>query len=1682
MSRVVDERVVEMQFDNAQFEQNVKTSMRTINDLKQNLNFNGAAKGLESIEQASRNVDFSQMAAGVDALQNRFTTLGIVGMRVIQNLTDSAMRFINRTFSFITSGIIQGGINRSMNLENAHFQLQGLLKDEEAVTAVMKNVNDSVDGTAYSLDAAAKVASQLAASGMRAGDDMFTSLRAVAGVAAMTNSEYESIGEIFTTIAGNGRLMGEQLLQLSSRGLNAAATLGEYLGKSESEVREMVSKGKIDFKTFSAAMDDAFGEHAKKANETFTGSMSNIKAALARIGALFVSPLVVQNGPIVMLFNTLRERINDIKSAIGPLAEQFTGSVNKMAESATAFLSRMSSEDRVQIMSNIVGTLVNVFSGLWSILKPIGQAFKDIFPVAAANNLIDFTNKLKELTAKLKFSSTETKNLEDTFRGVFSVLKFVVDAVATVAKGIGNLLSKLTGVRGGLLGITGAIGNWLTKITSAAEKTGAFQAVIGGLSDYLGRCIENVKKFVSVLNEKLVAPGFQTLADLLEKLWELVGKIGSKISDFFKSIGDSFNGNSLNGAFTMMGTLILLKSAYRTFFDDWIPVIKRWKSLIQDGFLKTIESIVKAPEGLISAFNAVKSSLWTFNKSIKYDNIMKLAKALLVLAAAMLIISLIDTDKMAASFAAITGLVAELLGVIKFYDTLDKATIGRSAATITTSMSMIELAIAITILASAMKKLSGLNIDEMAKGIGGITVLIGVLVVAAKIMNKEEKTIIKFGKQMILMSVAVAVLASACKKLGGLSLGELAKGVGGVLALTMTFVAAAKILSKDEKAISKFAGQMLIMSLGIATIAKVCKNLSGLSWEELIKGGAGLVAVTAILVTAAKLVSKGNESMLKGAGQMILLSAAIAIMGQALSNLSSLSLGGIGKGLAAMGGAVAILAIGLKAMNGTVSGSAALLVAAAALAVLTPVLIGLGNMSLGSIAKSLIAIAGAFTIVGLAGGILAPIVPSIIALGTAVGLIGIGCLAAGAGLQFFASGLAMLAAVTATAATSIVATLKVILLGILGMVPELASSLVIAIKSLIGVFVECIPELSAGLIKLIIGLLDSLAEYAPRITAGLVKLLIGLIDSLATHLPEFVNSMTNFLVLLFDAIGDNITPLIESWASLFGTIFQGIASALGPIIKNIIAPVLEVIKNLIVGIVKAIGPYIPTICSAFTQITETICNAIVQITQAIAPFIPYIQMMVTSITNAIQTIVNTMTSIVQQIDLIINSITQLVQQFGNSITQILIGLSETIRSVGDTISQVFLGISNTITACGDAIRNSLDGIASIFDSVFGGIAEVVTSIGDSIRTVLDGIAGIIDSIGNAALNAGAGFEKLANGVKLITELNLVDMATSMGAVAIAIGKISSHSEELAASGQGMSQIANGATMSAQAFSTMATGITVAIEALSTIGSIANNAVSALVSSVTKMSSCFTSMSITATTASAKIDIAMASCLSSALTKVRGYFNSFYDAGSYLVTGFANGISENSYKAAAKAESMAESAAEAARKVLRINSPSKVFREIAYSIPEGFAQGIERTSWMSKDAAVSMAKDTIQGTSQTIARVAELISNDIDTQPTIRPVLDLSAISSGANDINSMLDIDPSVGLLSNVRSVSSMMNAKRQNGNNDDIIYAINKLRDKLDGIGNTYNTVNGLTYDDGSNVTDAVETLVRYAKIGRRV
>ena len=231
-----------------------------------------------------------------------------------------------------------------------------------------------------------------------------------------------------------------------------------------------------------------------------------------------------------------------------------------------------------------------------------------------------------------------------------------------------------------------------------------------------------------------------------------------------------------------------------------------------------------------------------------------------------------------------------------------------------------------------------------------------------------------------------------------------------------------------------------------------------------------------------------------------------------------------------------------------------------------------------------------------------------------------------------------------------------------------------------------------------------------------------------------------------------------------------------------------------------------------------------------------------------------------------------------------------------------------------------------------------------------------------------------------------------------------------------------------------------------------------------------------------VSSAVSSCLDSAASKISDKYDSFYNAGSYLVTGFCNGIKDNSYKAAAKSKAMAEAAVQAAKEVLKINSPSRVFKEIGSGIPEGFSIGIGMLGGEVRKSVAGMASTAINTTRSAMNTVLNALNSDMDVQPTIRPVIDLSDVKTGARAIDGMFNGIQTIGVRSNLNAINSMMNAKLQNGTNDDIISAINKLNDGLENNrGDTYN-FGDFTYDDGSNINDAVQTLVRAAKMGRRV
>lgn len=208
------------------------------------------------------------------------------------------------------------------------------------------------------------------------------------------------------------------------------------------------------------------------------------------------------------------------------------------------------------------------------------------------------------------------------------------------------------------------------------------------------------------------------------------------------------------------------------------------------------------------------------------------------------------------------------------------------------------------------------------------------------------------------------------------------------------------------------------------------------------------------------------------------------------------------------------------------------------------------------------------------------------------------------------------------------------------------------------------------------------------------------------------------------------------------------------------------------------------------------------------------------------------------------------------------------------------------------------------------------------------------------------------------------------------------------------------------------------------------------------------------------------------------------AGKDFVTGFANGIYSHQYLAINASSALGKEALIAAKAAIDSNSPSKESMKIGNYFGQGFVIGIKDYASKTYDASYSVADRAKEGLRNAISKVSSFISDGVDNQPTIRPVLDLSEVESGAGYLNNMFNNNPSVGVMTNLRAISSGMNARNQNGTNNDVVSAIDKLRNDLGNIGGTTNNynVNGITYDDGSNIVDAVRTIVRAATIERRI
>lgn len=1293
MSTTVDERVVEMRFDNKQFEQNIQTSLSSLDKLKKSLNLEGAAKGLETVNDAANKCsgNMSPLSNAVETVRVRFSALEVMAITALQNITNSALAAGKNLVSAFTIDPIKTGFEEYETQINS---VQTILANTSSKGTTLDQVNNALDElnhyadmTIYNFTEMTRNIGTFTAAGV----DLDTSVAAIKGIANLaavsgSNSQQASTAMYQLSqalAAGTVKLqdwnsvvnagMGGQVFQdaLKETAKVHGIAIDEMI-KDEGSFRETLSKGWLTSDILTETLAKFTGDLNEDQLRTMGYTDDQIKSIM-EMGKT-ANDAATKVKTFTQLFDTLKEAaqsgwtqsweiivgdFEEAKELLTEVSDTFSAVINASADARNKMLQDWKDLGGRTMM---IEAVKNVFEGLVSVAKPVREAFNEIFPPMTGKQLAEITERIRDLTAKFKMGEESSKNLKNTFKGVFAVLDIVGQAFEAVAGGVGELIGLFLPAGNGVLSLTGSFGEYLVKLDETVKKTDIFGKAVSTVVDIVKTVItfvktagEKVKEFGKAAGEKFDFPGFELFHSFLERVHDRMAQIGdgagkmkSGVIVAFEMMGEALEkckflkvmealwtavkviaGGIADAVGTMMGTLAekLGNADFSGVLDILNSIAVGGIALSVSKFLKSVteplEGLNGVLEGVTGILDGVRGCFEAYQTNLKAGTLLKIGAAIALLAGSIVAISLIDSDKLSASLGAITVLFANLLGAMAIFNKISSDT-GKVSKACT---AMIAMSVAVSILAGALKKVSDLDWGELARGLVGIAGLTTIVVASSKAMASSQKQVMKGATSLIIFGAAIKILASACEDLSKLQWDELGRGLTGVGVLFAEIAVFLRVAKFNGKMISTATG-IVILSAAMKVLASACKDFGQMEWSEIGKGLAGIGGLLAelavftnlagnakhVMSTGVALIAIGAAmkifaSAVKDFGQlqwdeigrgltamggalaevaiavnlmpknMIGIGTGLVIVGGALETIANCmsKFGGmqweeIGRGLTVMGGALAELAISLNFMKGTLGGSAALLVASGALAVLAPVLSILGALSWEAIAKGLISIAGAFTIIGVAGAVLTPLVPTILALSGAFALIGVGVLtigagllAAGTGLSALAIGFTALATAGAAGATAIVAALTVIVTGIAGLIPAVLTKVgegIIAIckviaagapaigeavkavvLTLIDVFVSCVPQLADGALQLVVGVLAALVTYTPQIVDLAFKFLIGILDGIASNLPSLIKAGVDVLVAFFAGIVDALRG-IDTGALLKGIAGIGLLSAI----------------------------------------------------------------------------------------------------------------------------------------------------------------------------------------------------------------------------------------------------------------------------------------------------------------------------------------------------------------------------------------------------------------------------------------------------------------------------------------------------------------------------------------------------------
>ena len=1615
MSKNIDERVVEMRFDNKQFEAGVSKSLSTLDKLKKSLNMKSAATGFENLEKAANKVNMTGLGKAVETVKMRFSALEVVAVTALANITNSVISTGKQMLHSLTTKPISDGFNEyELTLNAIQTTMSGTGKTAEEVEAQLKKLDEYADKTVYSSadmfnnlpkftnagveleDATTAMigianATALAGGDARQASIAFYNLGQAIGTGYLTRLDYNSINNA----AGIATMEWKKQMVETALAFGTLTKVGDDLYKAGNKtltLQQLFMDGLQEQWATTDVMLKVFQEYGDETTEI--GAKAYSAAKDLRTFSMMMDSLKATAGTGWKdTWQILFGNLDEAKALWTELGNVIEGFISAQADARNEILQGWKD---LGGRTKLIEALKNVFKGLQSIIKPIYEAFREIFPPTTAQQLYNITENLRKFTANLKLSDTASANLKSTFKGLFAVLDIINQAFSAIFTAIKPLFGGFGTLGDGILGFTGGIGNAIVAFDEFIKTSGAFQKVGEAIAKLLNKIISAFRVLKDRVQMKLGnLLGIKTFSELLETIHKQMSLFGKNANQYFSGGIEQIKAfiNRLKNMDTI--TLDNIRAAFKDFKDNVVDYFINFDGIFDNvnkaisQFKKNIETRLKEAGKSIDTFKG-KLANFVLEARSKISNNLGLGEILTVGVGAGLIITI----------KKIGNVLKKLNFGKNFNDVLESIiNVNNASALEKKSKAILNIAFAIATLAGSLALLTSLDPTKLWSAVGALGALAaGLLVVSAIIgvISKLGKVNIKGILTVAGLAASLSILVSALKNMDSLNEDNIWGHVAVLGAMVAGLSIVAALLGKLAPELSKGALTLIAIAHSLKLMISVLEILDQTKFEDSDRAIGILIGIVSSLI----LVAIACEYIkLSSAAGVLALVVSLKIFISTLEDLDDINIKKIESNIKGISEIMAMFA-GLMiasyfaGANVAKAGIGILAMSAALILVLVAVKM-IAKMNENTLTK--------------ASDVISKILRIFIDAIALSFLAGHNAIKAGAMLLMMAGALAIL--------TGVIVVLSHI------KDPEGLKRAVTAISILEIIF--------AGLIAV-----TALAKECKStlillsVTIGILAIALGTLSMIN---PENLKAATRSLSIVIAAVAVLVASTFIA-KSAIGTLLA--IAAIVAILGGVIYLLATLPADSAVDIATSLSTLLISLAA--------VC-AVLAVVGSVAPAalagIGILAVLIVGI-GAIMVGIGALVQHFPEIELFLSKGISLLEQvghgigsfFGNIASGFLESMSNGLPTLGENLSSFMTNMQPFFAGASEIKESVLTGIKTLSKSI---LILTGTNILDSLASWLTGDKDIA-SLGEQLKSFGESLTAYNNGVNGVNSdktgyviagfRDLMDLAKDITGVDImGIPAFVQNLTNLASTGiEGfINTFANAKLRIDAVMNALISNVIIALTSkfyeFNTVGQATMTNLIAGIRAKNQLAK------------DAFIQIA-----NSCLTVLRNKYIDFYNTGKYLAKGFANGVAANKGISEKNAKAMAKATATATEAELGVASPSKVGYRIGRFFGMGFVNSLIDYTDKSYDAGASIAKSAKEGLRNAVSKISDFIENGIDSQPTIRPLLDLSDVTEGASRLSALLSRNQAMKISARMENDGSNIvqngDTKPTSGNNYNLI------------------------------------------------